>query len=345
MKSITHAALAATSVAGILGSSNPFILLTAAIASQLPDVDTSKSIAGRILFPISQILEKQFPHRSVTHSFIATAIVAGILSPVLFLSSTVYAALLIGYFMGWFGDVFTKTGVAAFYPSQARLVIPGNPRLRLSTNSTAESFLFVIIVAIGIIILNINSQGGIVMAFNQILGLPEGVIEEVNAKGQNNLLYVEITGKDEATQQNIRDRFEVVQALTANDLLVQSEGGVLYRAGRSQNAQIKISSIRLFKGQPVISTTKQVQLDDQPLSDLELDKYPQRTYLTGTVTVHDSYSLNLIPFGDRYNPVTFQPTRDNTGILRLKSARPQDVTNIGADLTGNILIRTVVPKE
>ncbi|AFY61975.1 metal-dependent hydrolase [Synechococcus sp. PCC 6312] len=345
MKSITHAVLAATSVAGILGSSNPIILLTAAVASQLPDVDTSKSLTGRILFPISMTLERQFPHRSVTHSFIATAIVAVILSPVLLINGTVYAALMIGYFMGWFGDVFTKTGVAAFYPSQARLVIPGNPHLRLGTNSVAEAFVFAFILSIGILILNINSQGGIVMAFNQFLGLPEGVIEEVNSKGQNNILYVEISGKDEATQQNIRDKFEVVQALTGSDLLVQSEGGILYRAGRSQNAQIKIGSIRLQRGPAVTSESKQVQLEEQPISDLNLDQYPKRTYLTGTVAVADSESLNLIPLIDRYNPVTFQPTRDNTGILRLKSARPQDVANISADVTGNILIRTVVPKE
>ncbi|AFY60843.1 metal-dependent hydrolase [Synechococcus sp. PCC 6312] len=345
MKAITHAALAATSTAAFLGESNPLVLLASAIASQIPDVDTSKSVSGRILFPISSFIEQKFPHRSVTHSFIATAIIAVVLSPVLLLSRTIYGALVVGYFMGWFGDVFTKTGVAAFYPSQARLVIPGNPQLRLSTNSAAEPFIFVLLIIVGVIVLNINSQGGIVMAFNQLLGLPEGVIEEVISKGQNNILYVEIIGKDETTQQNIKDRFEVIQALTSNDLLVESQGGVLYRAGRSQNAQIRVGSIRLERGPSVSSETRQVTLEEQPFTDLNLDQYPKRTYLTGTVAVTDSFSLNLIPLIDRYNPVTFQPTRDNTGILRLRSARPQDIATIEADVTGNILIRTVVPKE
>ena len=59
---VTHAAsgVALTSLA--TGTANPTALVIAAIASQLPDIDTSKSTVGRLLLPISSFIEKRHPH-------------------------------------------------------------------------------------------------------------------------------------------------------------------------------------------------------------------------------------------------------------------------------------------
>jgi len=69
MMSITHAAiaLAATSIA--LGISDPMPLALAVVGSQLPDLDTTESLAGRVVFPIAWAIEQRFPHRTITHSF------------------------------------------------------------------------------------------------------------------------------------------------------------------------------------------------------------------------------------------------------------------------------------
>jgi hypothetical protein len=58
----------------------------AAIASQLPDIDTTESFSGRLIWPLTNYLEQRFPHRSfphrsLTHSFMATGIVAGLAAP------------------------------------------------------------------------------------------------------------------------------------------------------------------------------------------------------------------------------------------------------------------------
>ncbi len=128
MLTATHATLAITSASLLMGTADPWTLGTAAIASQLPDIDTTGSVPGRIFFPISRWLEARFPHRSATHSFLITGMVAIALLPLWYFGkSEFYWALVIGYGMGWFGDVFTKSGVAAFFPHQARLVIPANP--------------------------------------------------------------------------------------------------------------------------------------------------------------------------------------------------------------------------
>ena len=74
MMATTHTAFSLTLTSLALGTANPVALLIAAVASQFPDVDTSKSTVGRFLLPISRFIEKRLPHRSITHSFLATGI-------------------------------------------------------------------------------------------------------------------------------------------------------------------------------------------------------------------------------------------------------------------------------
>ena len=74
MMGVTHAAFGVTLVSLATGTANPMALGIAAAASQLPDVDTSSSVIGRLLLPISSFIEKRYPHRTVTHSFLATGV-------------------------------------------------------------------------------------------------------------------------------------------------------------------------------------------------------------------------------------------------------------------------------
>ena len=188
MMVITHTVLSVAETALGLGTADPVVLVVAAIAAQLPDTDTSKSVPGRLLFPISHGLERRFPHRSVTHSFMATGLIALLGLPLMLWYQTAWHAFVLGYFLGWFGDVFTKSGVCAFYPSSARLVIPGNPRMRLSTGSGAEVVLFLVLLIVAIATININSNGGVLTAFNKVLGVPSGAVEIVGEEGSKYLM-------------------------------------------------------------------------------------------------------------------------------------------------------------
>lgn len=100
MMSRTHIALSVAATSLILGTADPLVLSLSAIASQLPDVDTSKSYSGRVLFPLSSYLEKRFAHRSITHSFLALAIFAIVVFPVTFFGYRYYLGLVSGYFWG-----------------------------------------------------------------------------------------------------------------------------------------------------------------------------------------------------------------------------------------------------
>ena len=85
----------------------------AVLGSQLPDIDTTTSTIGKIFFPISSFIEDRFPHRSITHSLLATAAITLIALPIgYFLGNWFTAiALPIGHLLACFSDCFTKQGV------------------------------------------------------------------------------------------------------------------------------------------------------------------------------------------------------------------------------------------
>jgi inner membrane protein len=68
MMSITHATIAAAGTSLTLSTADPITLGLALIGSQLPDIDTTTSTIGQILYPISAGFEKRYPHRAITHS-------------------------------------------------------------------------------------------------------------------------------------------------------------------------------------------------------------------------------------------------------------------------------------
>ncbi len=80
MMAITHAAITSLSFANasagtslVLGTASPLTIGLAVLGSQIPDIDTTTSTVGKICYPISSWIEDRFPHRSITHSLLATA--------------------------------------------------------------------------------------------------------------------------------------------------------------------------------------------------------------------------------------------------------------------------------
>ena len=220
MMSLTHAAFSVSLTSIVLGTANPEILGVSANclqqrfapASLLPDIDTSKSFIGRLFLPVSRWIETRTVHRGITHSFFATGVLTLISYPLAAVGySHIWKALILGYFWGWFADVFTKSGVEAFYPSRGRLIIPRNPHLRLGTRSRAEWFLLMVLVAIAVISININSAGGIIRGFNQALGLPSGAVEAVSEDTSRYLLTAHIKGRNAITEMPVDASYEVIE--------------------------------------------------------------------------------------------------------------------------------------
>jgi inner membrane protein len=370
MMSVTHVAFSVSLTSIVLGTANPGILGVSAIASLLPDIDTSKSFIGRLFLPISRWIETRTVHRGITHSFFATGVITLITYPLAPLGyAYLWKALILGYFWGWFADVFTKSGVEAFYPSRGRLIIPRNPHLRLGTRSRAEWFLLMVLVAIAFISININSAGGIIRGFNQALGLPSGAVETANEDASRYLLTAHIKGRNAITEMPVDASYEVIEPLTANDLLVKDSAGVVYRVGQSQESQIIASQIRIERGNPINTTVSNLVMDDEDVytaisqfvvsrgrfapaasgaefgvgkEKLRTTNSELRTYLSGTLTIFDADDLTLPSHLDRFDTITLQPGSD-IAYARLVSANPQQVMELLGDYyaSGNLIVRSI----
>ncbi len=335
--------VALTSLA--MGTADPVLLGTAAISSQLPDLDTSKSWIGRLplLTLISRWIEKRYSHRTLTHSFLFSLGLAVVTLPIALWNQSIWIALNLGYFLGWYADNFTKQGVCAFFPHPGRLVTPGNPRLRLSTGSSAEYFLMVLLVCLAIAIINLNTSGGILKAFNQTLGLSSGAVEIVAAEQNQYLLIAQIRGRNTLTQQGVQGQFEVVQPLTQTDLLVKDSQGKLYRAGETQESQILITQVQIQRRGTVKQSVREIRLEDESIADA-LSQLPQssRVYISGLLTVEDAEDLVPPNYPDRFNSIRVQP---GSGIasVHLEAASPADVVRVLGDYSasGSLIVRSI----
>lgn len=343
MMSKTHAALAVAVSSLALQTGEMTVLGSAAIASQLPDVDTSRSLAGRILFPVAWFLEKRWPHRTLTHSFLATFIVA------LFafaLSPIEPKAIALGYFCGWFGDVFTKKGVSAFYPfSTARLVVPANPRLRMSTGGGGEYFIFLLLVAASIGMVNLNSAGGVMRAVQNLFAQSESAAEFFNKTAGTRRVFASITGRNGLSP--VTGDFEIIDVSGA-DLIVSDAAGNIYLAGQSPAANIQIESVTTQAGAPVKTELRELRFNDEDLQKkiaaLQLPR-GARAYITGELQSADN-ALDAPPLQSLqfFNAVSVTGT--DVKAIKLRSASIADVLKLGrVDVRGSLLARIVTPLE
>jgi inner membrane protein len=170
----------------------------------------------------------------MTHSFLATAIMVALAWPLSFHPPPLWKVVCWAFFFGWFADAFTKSGVAAFYPlTSARLVIPGNPRLRLSSGSKAEYAVIALLIVVLGVSVHINTRGGVMRTFATLLGQPESVAKLYQSEGARRRVFAQIEGRFASSGTPVRGSFEVVD-VNGENLLVRGETGALYLAGKTQ---------------------------------------------------------------------------------------------------------------
>jgi len=337
---VTVASLAA-------GTADPLHLAAAAISSQLPDVDTSRSLAGHLLPPLSRLIERRFPHRTLTHSLAATLLFAVLAWPLCFYSSQAWKVAVWGYFCGWFADAFTKSGVAAFYPlTSARLVIPANPRLRLASGSRAEHGIVALFLCLLAAALHLNTQGGLMRTFSSWLGQPEAVAALFAREGARRLVQAEVEGRLTPSSEPVRGLFEVVEVI-GEGLLVRAQDGAMYLAGRAgacPACQIQTERVRGQLGTAVSTSTRELRAEGRRLRDTISGLRPRdgvRVWLTGEVTLEGAELLVWPTSLSRYNSVVV--TGGETKTLRLQAATPEDLRP-AADYfcSGRLLVKEVV---
>jgi inner membrane protein len=285
MLAITHATIAAAGTSLILGTANPLPLGLAIIGSQLPDLDTTTSTIGKIFFPVSSWIEDRFPHRSITHSLLATAAITIVSVTIGYFLGDIKTAIALplGHLLACFSDTFTKQGVQLFYPEPVWAISVSNPRRRLKTGGAGELWVLgaaIALLCFGIYLVN---GGGISQKVSQSLGLKDGVIELYNQNAASHKVYANITGYWASDRTSANGKYLII-GNEGNEFIVSDSKGV-YKTGE----QIITSKVSTEVGETAKTEIKNISFNDESaiaqLSELQ-QTYPNADiYLNGELTV------------------------------------------------------------
>lgn len=334
MMAVTHMALSLAATTIAVGTADPGILLAAAVASQLPDIDTTKSLVGRAIWPVAAALESRFPHRGLTHSFIASSTVLAAAVAVCYWRSWSYSwawAIGIAYFVGWFSDSFTKAGVCAFWPAKKWLVIPANPNARLATGSSAEYW--VLAIACGLLLgtINLISTGGLSDRFQAaFFRNSDTAIEIFRRDGSAHEIKLTVNGLQVATGQKVSGDY-VMLGENGTAIIAERDGQIFRIA---DDGDIKASSIAANLGAAGSIKSETIELEEVAIADL--------LAIVGTARVNGQITLD--PSGLELPPAAigkFQPVSLSGQNLVLSWATAADMAPVGEEwaLRGSVTIQ------
>ena len=261
MMALTHAIISTAGISLILTTSDPIHLALAIAGSQLPDLDTSTSTIGQILFPISNWIENRYPHRSITHSLIATLAIVILASPLYFYADwKTWLCLPLGHLISCFSDVFTKQGVQLFWPHPAWCISVSNPNRRLKTGGTGEYWVLAIAAAVLIAAINLSGTGGPTALVGTSLGLRSNAIETYQQSSASNHIYADVIGKFAADSSTADGKYFIVAANGSEFILFKDKQ--VFKTNQS----LIPTRLTAAVGLPASSSVQTLEFDDEAFS-------------------------------------------------------------------------------
>jgi len=302
---VTHAVIAAAGTSLVLASGDPLVLGLSVVGSQLPDLDTTTSLIGQICYPISNWIEERYPHRSITHSLLATAFIAvvGGLPLYFFLGESLRSAIALplGHLFACFSDAFTKQGVQLFFPNPAWAISVSNPNRRLTTGGTGEYWVLAGATAILVLGIWLAGGGGATQKVGSSLGLEDAQIRNYNQLAANHIVWANIKGVRQSDRTPVENRFLVVGE--DNGFIVMSSQKELYKVGNGLIADRLV----INQGQPAKIQLSSLTFDDEnlatKLSQIR-EQNPNRLILVnGTVSIDFPEDISLSQQPDQLNTI------------------------------------------
>jgi inner membrane protein len=286
MMALTHAVISCAGISLMLTTNDPLHLALAIAGSQLPDLDTSTSTIGQILFPVSNWIENRFPHRSVTHCFLATVAIAVLVSPLYFYADwKTWLCLPLGHLLSCFSDVFTKQGVQLFWPHPAWCISVSNPNKRIKTGGTGEYWVLAIAAAVLAFALNLSSTGGPTALVGSSLGLRSNAMETYQKNSASHHVYAVINGTFASDSSSADGKYFIV-AGEGNEFIISNKIGI-FKTGTN----IITNRLTVETGKQASSSVQTLEFDEE-LFAIE----PVKNTLiavSGTLTVDDPAIIKI----------------------------------------------------
>lgn len=312
------------SVMTLAGSKvSPVELSLCSIGSLLPDIDTTRSFIGRVLFPISSIIEKKIGHRGVTHSLLFSSIFFFALLPFSFRFAF---ALWMGYVGHLLADMLTISGVPLLYPA-SYICVMGNDDYRIRTGTWKEFVLLGVMASLFLPALRLNAVS-IERTLHKTFKNMSSAVADYNRLAGNNRVFLYIDGYFQHTQGEVDGEYEIVARLDENTLLVEDKEGNLFSVGRKSENQIYPVKAYVSRYEPVEWHSVIVDLTGYTKEDIL--KLPGR--LVGTGELLDSY--------EEKDPLVFFNTIRGTKNVQILWAKPEDFPDGTVFLHGRAVVRS-----
>jgi len=347
MLGISHLLISGTATSLLLQTADPVLIAVGAIGGLLPDVDVSTSPAGKVFPWISGYFQETMPHRSMTHSIVASAVVAiASYGTAIFIPQfiPIASALTIGYTFGWFADCFTRGGVEMFWPSPVRCVCPGNRNLRLKTGSNAEYFILCILIAIALSAFSINSKGGILTQFNRLIASTSGVQGVYNSSGSTHKIVANIKGVRAGDRSKVDGQFQIIQPNGTGFIVLEPKTNKLYKAATDPDSQIVIEQITADVSTPAITTIESVFVEDQIVGEAisKFNRTNTNVFISGDLSVED-FDTSVLP----RDPYQFKFIDASPSSIKLEAAPLKVVIKFLGDefASGSLQIRSIVSSQ
>ena len=304
MLAITHAAIATAGVSLLLGTADPLPLVLAVLGSQLPDIDTTTSVIGQICFPVSSWIEDRYPHRTVTHSLIATCCLAGTALGIGLVLGEIkpLMALPLGHLLSCFSDSFTLKGVQLWWPTPVWCISVSNPKRRLRTGGPGEYWVLAIAVGLLMTGLWLAGAGGVQTQVNQGLGLRDGAISTYNRHASTSEVCAEITGVWTDDRTDASGKY-LILGNQGSEFII-TDGKSIYQTGKN----IIVEKLVTKAGDATQRTLKTLSFNDQDLSpvlgELLASNSGARVYLTGSIVVDFPEEIRPVSGGRQLQTLT-----------------------------------------
>jgi len=208
----------------VLHTPRPAEALVAVMAATLPDLDHRQSLVGRWFPFISYPLEYHFGHRSLTHSLLLQ-VLSGVMAWYA-LPPGFFLALMAGWVSHSWADMMTPSGVAWFWPSRLRCVLPGNERFRMKIMGRGELAFLVVMAGAGyglMILSQVSAGTG---------GLIKTAIADIHTARQDydaqkgaNAWQLEITGRDNRSYGDISGSYPVIGPYKESGFILGTDEG------------------------------------------------------------------------------------------------------------------------
>ncbi len=271
----------------------PEYLGVTVVFALLPDIDHTRSIIGRSVYPLARWLSVKFGHRTITHSLVFYLAVLLLVRAVelLYLHTSVFSVLAAYSLLSHnVFDMCTRQGIPFFYPFSTRpCVLPANPNMRLRTNDLrSEAIIFVLFCSMMLFCMPLFSNG-FWLQYNKTMLNYDHIQRESKRKGDLlEITFIDIQ-KDTVRGVLINQTETVFVVYEKTSPLPLSEKGEGFK-----NFQVKDCKFLAFRHTGRAFKFRQVQIFDvepdslkvwlrMPLLKLQIQSATDLNYFEGAV--------------------------------------------------------------